>query len=301
MIPDKKCSLENLLKAADSGPNSDVARRFRVLRRHGSFIGALNLLANDLGFMKLRFTTPLVCCFFLLAIAACGGPTSMGGFSEADATAKVVIHASADVCEEHQGNLVVEVVRLQINEYPNQHKDKHSQQPLLVRSFEKEKQKPRGGDVATWVSPYKYKSGATVDVMQGVRLVNHSLRSLKSWQLVIRVAENDRTGTPKWAKGIERATSVSSAAGALGVPAPSSSMLKEAIESVRKIDNDDLILLWRTDFETILKDLQQHPPGARIAAHSYQLATTRMSGGAVEVPAASLELLAYIEPVVGCR
>jgi len=225
----------------------------------------------------------------------------MGGFSEADATAKVLGHEPADVCEEHQGNLVVEVVKLQINEYPNQHKEERSQQPLLVRSFEKAKQKPRGGDIATWVSPYKYKNGVVADVFAGVRLVKHPLRLLQSWQLVIRVAENDRTGAPKWAKGIERATSATSAAGALGMPVPPSSMLKEAIETVRKIDNDDLILLWRTDAETILKDLQENPPGARIAAHAYHLATTRISSGSSQAPAAILDLLAYVEPEVGCR
>ncbi|MDX2019376.1 MAG: hypothetical protein SF187_03985 [Deltaproteobacteria bacterium] len=232
---------------------------------------------------------------FTIMLLACGGPTSMGGFAEREATATLVSQEPTDVCAQHEGNLVVEVRRVQINEYPHHHDDGRKQQPLLVRSFEHSSVKPRSGDVEAWVSPNKYASGATVDVFDGIAVVNQPLRNLRGWQLVIRLAENDRTGIPRWAKVATKSSGASTGVALAGVPAPPSSLIKDAIEQLRKIDNDDLIFVWRVNVADVEAALKEHTGGW--PAHIYKLATTRRSKGG---PAATLELMAYVQPELGC-
>src|SRR2546423_12196144 len=99
-----------------------------------------------------------------------------------------------DVCAVRSGQLVIEVERVVINEYP--HHDpasSHGQQPLLVRSLFSDGQPERDGDVQAWVSPMRYGAGQTVTSFAALRLLDRPLRALAGKHVVIRLAENDRT------------------------------------------------------------------------------------------------------------
>jgi len=240
----------------------------------------------------------------LLLLGACGGPEKMSGFTDADARALVGVEVPTDACAVRTGKLVLEVERVVIREYPNAipvelrvaGTPELPKLPLILLWIRGERQtgRPPEVDLSLLAAPEDFLSGDRVRFFEGKRLLERPLRSLSGRTLELRLAENDRTMTPRWAEiGHMLAGGASGAASAVGVSAPTS-VIDVAIDLVRKIDEDDLILIWSTPVEELAATLA---PLARI-----HLATPRdvVDAAGQKAPSAELDLLAYVEPEPGC-
>ena len=117
--------------------------------------------------------------------------------------------------------------------------------------------------------------------------------------LELRLAENDRTLAPEWARYAHQLVGgAAGAAGAAGLPVPPGGLVDELVNQLARLDRDDLILIWRADVAELAPALSAAPP--RLLRLS--LATTRRAsaGSDKDAPAAELDLLLYREPEPGC-
>ena len=150
---------------------------------------------------------------------------------------------------------------------------------------------PGRPDVHAWVAPPAYKSGQEIDLFRALRVLDRPLRALADRKLVLRVAENDRSEAPRWAHAVSHATGAVGAVSLLGVPAPPASLLTQGIEFVRKIDRDDLVLIWEIDAASLAQKIASAPLRLRME-------TTRRTKEAK--PSATMTLLAFTVPEAGC-
>jgi hypothetical protein len=230
----------------------------------------------------------------VVAVAACGGPTSMGGFGDRDARVTQVAPVEVDACTVRTGLLVIEVERAVINEYP--HHDpaaRHEEQPLLVRSLFAAGQPEHEGDVQAWVSPMRYRPGQPIGSFTALRLLERPMRAVIDEKIVVRLAENDRTSPASWNQVATVAGGAAGASAAAGVPVLPSAVVEEGVHLLAKMDRDDLILLWATDARSLVGAL-----GAGRSLH-FGLATPRRTPDG-SAPAGSLELLIFRQPEPGC-
>ncbi len=252
----------------------------------------------------------LVVLAVLVVAAACGGPTSMGGFSDREAHVTPVAPTAVDLCTVRTGLLVVEVERVVVNEYPHHGQNSHEEQPLLVRSIfadgqpteQARQQAEKDGDVQAWVSPFRYRPGQPVVTFAATRLVERPLRALAGKRITIRLAENDRTSPARWNQVAGAAGDAAGAGGALGVPVVPSALVTEGIHLLASVDRDDLILLWSSDAASLIEALGQAVvPGAAPAARAlrYTLATPRRTPDG-KAPAATVDLVVFRQPEPGC-
>jgi len=240
----------------------------------------------------------------LVAVTGCAesaAPVRMGGFPEPEARAKVAPVEEADVCAVRTGRLVVEVERALVREYPHHGSapDGRAQQPLIVSVLAPDGEERAGlAEVAAAVAPSAYHAGERVSAFDGRRLVDRPLRAVRGRVLTVRLAENDRTSGPRWATLSESLSGVVGVAALGGLPAPPGSVVCEAIELLRELDRDDLILLWRIP----LDELAARVTAAPTRALRLRTVTTRVVAGGPEQgrPAAELDLIVLREPEPGC-
>jgi hypothetical protein len=240
-----------------------------------------------------------------LALAACAaGPAAvkMGGFPEAEARARPSPVEEADVCAVRTGRLVVEVERALVREYPHRGSNPggRAEQPLLVTVLAPPgaEARPALAEVAAAVAPSGYRPGERVDVFDGRRLLDRPLRAVRGRVLTVRLAENDRTSAPRWATLSESLSGVVGIASLGGVPAPPGGVVSQAIELLRQLDRDDLILLWRLPLDDLAARVTSTPARAlRLRAATTRLVPTGPEQGH---PAAELDLLILREPESGC-
>lgn len=249
-----------------------------------------------------------------IALAACGGPTRMGGFDEKDARVVQPVPSEPipDACALRSGRLVVEIERVVINEFPNRDDRLHRrEQPLLVRSLAFTEHLDEERDLQSWVTPRKYQSGERVDGFEGLRVLDLPLRRTTGRSLIVRLAENDRTFPTEWVTRTTQATSAVGGAAAIGIAAPPAAVLKEGVQLFARMDRDDRILSWTVSLEDLVRDTTpasapeaaDSPGRPAPAARRYQLATTRHvvdSAGTPGAPSAQVTVVAYREPELGC-
>jgi hypothetical protein len=255
----------------------DAGKRMRVLRLMRMVVpaAALALVAGVL-------------------VAGCAGPTSMGGFSDHDARVTAPAETAGDVCAVRTGLLVIEVERIVVNEYP--HHDptsKHEEQPLLVRSVYSDGQSEKGGEVQAWVSPLRYRPGQVVGSFAAFRVLERPLRAMAGKQIVVRLAENDRTNPARWNQVAGAAGDAAGAGGAVGVPAIPSAVLTEGLHLLANLDKDDLILLWAVDARSLIEALGKQ------TALRFALATPRRTPDG-KAPAATVEIAVFRQAEAGC-
>ena len=227
----------------------------------------------------------------------------MGGFSDREAHVTPVAPTALDACSVRTGQLVIEVEKVVVNEYP--HHDAaspHEEQPLLVRSIFADGQAEKDGDVQAWVSPFRYRPGQEVTAFAAMRLVERPLRALAGKKFVIRLAENDRTSPARWNQVAGAAGGAAGAGSALGVPVVPSALVEEGVHLLASVDRDDLILLWSIDAASLIEALAQEVvPGAAPAARAlrFSLATPRRAPDG-KAPAATVDIVVFRQPEPGC-
>ncbi|HEX3904336.1 MAG TPA: hypothetical protein VH853_15975 [Polyangia bacterium] len=234
--------------------------------------------------------------------AGCGGPTSMGGFSDREARVTPEAPTTIDACSVRTGLLIVEAERIVVNEYPHHEStSSHAQQPLLVRSIFSDGQKEGEGDIQAWVSPMRYRPGEPVVTFAALRLLERPLRTLTGRHIIVRLAENDRTSPARWNQVAGAAGDAAGATGSLGVPVVPSALVEEGMHLLSEIDRDDLVLLWSVDAASLVDALAKEvAPGASPAAHAlrFSLATPRRTPAGK--PAATVDLVVFRQPEPGC-
>jgi hypothetical protein len=196
---------------------------------------------------------------------------------------------------------VVEVERALVREYPHHGSAPggRAEQPLIVTVLAPAGEERAGlAEVAAAVAPSAYHPGVRVGAFDGRRILDRPLRAVRDRVLTVRLAENDRTSGPRWATLSERLSGVVGVAALGGVPAPPGSLVSEAIELIRQLDKDDLILLWRIP----LDDLVARVTSAPARALRLRTVTTRVVDGGPEKgrPAAELDLVVLREAEPGC-
>lgn len=88
------------------------------------------------------------------------------------------------------------------------------------------------------------------------------MRAMAGKQIVVRLAENDRTNPARWNQVAGAAGDAAGASGTVGVPAVPSAVLTEGLHLLANLDKDDLILLWAVDASSLIEAL-----GKQIRAH----------------------------------
>jgi len=245
--------------------------------------------------------------FALLTLAAftaggCSGPEQMSGFPLKDARAQVQTQPADDPCAIRSGRLVLEVAQAIVREYPHTElaRLKRAKQPMLLLWVTGARQPGRPPEVdLTHVSaPEDYRPGDRIHFFEGLRLLDRPLRTLHGRGLELRLAENDRTSAPQWVQVAHTiAGAGAGAAGAAGVPVPPSGAIDLVIELLRKLDRDDLILIWSTDADTLARELFAPPRMLRV----HLTTPRRVRGGPGDgLPTAELDLLLYLEAEAGC-
>jgi len=247
--------------------------------------------------MRLSWSVALPCCLLL----ACGSSNSakMGGFTEAEAQARLLGSKLEERCTVQTGRLVLEVQRVLIREYPNTAvaRVKNDKQPMLLLRVSGERQpgRPPEVDLTPLLAPEDYAPGDPVRFFEGRRLLERPLRALHGKRLELRLAENDRTAAPSWVGYAHMVTGGAAAGGAIGIPTAPSGAADALIEVLRKVDKDDLVLFWSGEADVIEREL-----GAGNALQ-LKLATTRMvTLKGTALPSAELDVVFYVEPEVGC-
>jgi len=207
-------------------------------------------------------------------MAACASPLAMGGFSDREARVVAAPVSAVDACTVRTGLLVVEIAHVVVNEYPHHgHASTHAQQPLLVRSIFAEGQPEQEGDIQAWVSPLHYQSGQGVDSFAALRVVERPLRAMTGKHIVLRLAENDRTGPDAgWNNVAQVAGGAAGAGAAVGIPVLPSALLQEGVHLLAKTDRDDLIMLWAVDAASLTAPLAGG--GERTAGQATELAAS---------------------------
>jgi hypothetical protein len=225
----------------------------------------------------------------------------MGGFPERDAVSIVKTAPVAEGCTVRTGRFVIEVQKTLVREYPHTEVARFEQhkQPMLLLWLRGERQvgRPPEVDLSSLVAPDDYLAGDRVRFFDGRRLVDRPLRALAGQRLELRLAENDRTQTPQWiVYGRTLTGAGAGAVGAAGVVVPPAGVVNGFIELLRRIDEDDLILLWKADVDALVAQL---PGRAALAVHLASTKTVGFGAG-TGLPAAELDLLIYVEPEPGC-
>jgi hypothetical protein len=246
----------------------------------------------------------LVLCGWAATLAGCSSNPAvrMGGFPEAEARARLGPPEPVEACTVRTGRLAVEVERALVREYPHHGyaPTGRAEQPLIVTVLTPAGAgaRPELSEVASVVAKPVYRPGEPVHAFTGRRLLDRPLRTLGGARLTIRLAENDRTSAPRWATLSESLSGAVGVASLAGAPAPPAGVVAQAIELLRELDKDDLILLM---------DLSADDLGARLAAAPGRVlrlrtATTRLVSGGPERgrPSAELDLLVLREPEAGC-
>ena len=238
--------------------------------------------------------------FCAFTLAACGGAERMKGFPLTEALA---IHAppeTLDACAQRRGRLVLEVERAIVREYPHDHKDAlHiKKQPLLLLWMRHAEGGPGSSVLTHFSAPTQYRPGDEIRCFAGRALLDQPMRHVGDQQLELRLAENNRTDEPEWEKyGAIFSRAAVGAGGAAGLPTPPADVLTGALELIRRLDEDDLILVWKIPVNEIVKSLAEPSRAAR-----WKLSTPRKTSGGpgAGLPAAELDVVAWIEPEPGC-
>jgi|GEM_PF-2755151 len=224
----------------------------------------------------------------------------MNGFPEREALARPAAASSVDACQLRRGRLVLEIERALVREYPKSTRDlvAEKKQPMLLLWVSH----PAGGPGAVALTPLpapeEYSAGAEIRWFEGKRLLDQPARLARGRRLDLRLAENNRTFEPEWRKMAGQiGHGVSDAAGEVGVSTPPPGVLDLALDQLRRIDRDDLILRWTIDADEVIAALGE-PPLKK--ALRYHLATTRPAASDPAQPAAELDLLFFWEPEPGC-
>jgi hypothetical protein len=234
------------------------------------------------------------------ALAACGGSERMKGFPLVEARSLARPPEALDACVLRRGRLVIEVERALVREYPHDAKDAlHiKKQPLLLLWM----RHPEGGPGSTVLTPFaaptEYRPGDELRCFAGRVLLDQPLRHVGAQQLELRLAENNRTVEPEWEKyGAILSRAALGAGSAAGLPMPPTDVVTTALDMLRRLDEDDLILLWKIPVDEVVKALDSPRRAAR-----WRLATPRKTscGPGEGLPAAELDLVAWIEPEAGC-
>ena len=261
----------------------------------------------------------MVVAVTVLAAGACGGPTRMGGFPESEARASMKVEA-VDGCTVRTGRLIIETEAILVREYPHYGAaaGRRLEEPMLVTMLAApaprtgggggapaaaSKQDERGGELAIHGAPAAFEPGQRVVTLERLRLLDRPLGALGGRRFTVRLAENDRTKAPRWAEVGTTATKTTAAASVVGLPSPAG-VLAEALEVLRQLDKDDLILLADVDLDRVATSLAEPaagaPVGQRAARLSFSTARRVAAGPGAGQPAAEMTLLAYREPDVGC-
>jgi hypothetical protein len=242
----------------------------------------------------------VVCAVALLAGCASqsAGPR-MGGFSDDDARAPARAEP-VDPCSFRTGRLVIEVEEALVREYPHYGvTGSRSEEPMLLTVLAPgaPDAAARAAEVAVQIAPAAYRPGDRILALEGRRLLDKPLRTLRGRRLTVRLAENDRSSAPHWAGLTEDASSAGGGAlSAVGVPGGGA--LTEALELIRKLDRDDLVLLADVDVDALAATLTATGGAQRLR---FQTNRRTVAGAEAGRPVAELALLAYREPESGCR
>lgn len=246
--------------------------------------------------------------------AACGGPTRMGGFPEHEARASMTTEA-VDGCTVRTGRLIIETETILVREYPHYGAaaGRRLEEPMLVTMLAAPgpgsggaslKDDARGGELDIHGAPAAFEPGQRVVTLERLRLLDRPLGALVGRRFTVRLAENDRTKAPRWAEVGTTATKTTAAAPAVGIPSPAG-VLAEALEVLRQLDKDDLILLADVELDRVAAELASSPAGK--AATGQPAARLRFStarrvplGPGAGQPSAEMTLLAHREPETGC-
>jgi hypothetical protein len=241
-----------------------------------------------------------------LVVGAGGCATSagprMGGFTDAEARAPAHVE-SVDPCTFRTGRLVLEVEQALVREYPHYGATpgRRSEEPMLLTVLglpDPSGTAPHDAEVAVHMAPAAYRPGDRIHALEGKHLLDRPLRTLRGRRLTVRLAENDRTSVPRWAQISETAAAASGGAvSVVGLPAPGGALV-QALELVRKIDRDDLLLLAEVDLDAVAAALGPSSGAQRLR---FQTSRLVLAGAAAGQPVAELVLIAYREPEPGCR
>ena len=236
------------------------------------------------------------CVTLVLGCASRAAAPRMGGFSDEEARAAAQAEP-VDPCSFRTGRLVVEVEEALVREYPHYGvAGSRSEEPMLLTVLTPSgTAAPRAAEVAMHLAPAAYRPGDRIVALEGRRLLDKPLRTLRGRKLTIRLAENDRSSAPHWARLGESATAAGGGViSAVGVPV-SGGVLTQALELIRKIDRDDLVLLAEVDVDAVTAALTISAGAQRL-----RFQTKRRTADAGR-PVAELALLVYREPEANCR
>ena len=255
-----------------------------------------------------------------IAAVACGGPTRMGGFPEHDARASMTAEA-VDGCTVRTGRLIIETETILVREYPHYGAapGRRFEEPMLVTLLAAPAPAPgtggtggagprpeddaRGGELAIHGAPAAFEPGQRVVTLERLRLLDRPLGALVGRRFTVRLAENDRTKAPRWAEVGTTATKTTAAASVVGIPSPAG-VLAEALEVLRQLDKDDLILLADVELDQVAASLALPAPEAtprqRAARLHFSTARRVPLGPGAGQPSAEMTLLAYRQAEPGC-
>ncbi|HEY8925383.1 MAG TPA: hypothetical protein VIU64_13445 [Polyangia bacterium] len=246
----------------------------------------------------------------------CGGPTRMGGFPEHEARASMTAEA-VDGCAVRTGRLIIETETILVREYPHYGAapGRRLEEPMLVTLLAAPgaggagggaappKDDARGGELAIHGAPAAFEPGRRVVTLERLRLLDRPLGALVGRRFTVRLAENDRTKAPRWAEVGTTATKTTAAASVVGLPSPAGA-LAEALEILRQLDRDDLILLADVELDRVAAQLAlpagDAPTRQRAARLRFATARRVALGPGAGQPSAEMTLLAYREAETGC-
>jgi len=241
----------------------------------------------------------------VLGAPGCATPSAaprMGGFTDDEARAPAQVEP-IDPCGFRTGRLVLEVEQALVREYPHYGATPghRSEEPMLLTVLglpDPSGTAPHDAEVAVHMAAAAYRPGDRIHALEGQRLLDRPLRTLRGRRLTVRLAENDRTSVPRWARVSETAAATGGGAvSVVGLPTPGGALV-QALELVRQIDRDDLLLLAEVDLDAVAASL-----GPSSGAQRLRFRTSRLvlSGATTGQPVAELALIAYREPEPGCR
>jgi hypothetical protein len=247
-----------------------------------------------------------------LLFVGCSGPETMNGFVEREARVRPVAPLAFSACELRRGRLVLEVERALVREYPRSTRDvlRERKQPLLLLWVSLPAGGPGAVALTPLVAPEEYGPGEQIRWFEGRRLLDLPARLLAGRLLDLRLAENNRTAEPAWRRlAGQIGHGVAGVSSELGAVAPSAGVIDLALDQVRQLDKDDLILRWSMPADEIMTSLGD--PAARRALR-FKLATTRSAANAPprkapqahagpdDPSSAELDLVFFWEPEPGC-
>jgi hypothetical protein len=199
--------------------------------------------------------------------------------------ARVVSLPSLDAQATCEGQLVVEVDRLLVRQYPRPTIE--MRYLPLVFGVVSLPGGPDEGDVTVVAGPQVYRDGERVRVLEGRTLLDRPVRRLHGLRFEVRLAENHTTVRPEW---LTYAGMASDAAKAL--PGPTSDVISLGALVVHKLEHDDIMLTWAPDLQELIGYARQ---GGKLR---YRLLTPALAPDGS--PAAELELLVHLDRDPAC-